>query len=117
MKQKFTSVNNQLSEIALRLQEHKQKRNPAGMFRIFMLQLVQLSLTSARLHRNQAENVAALTDSHHGKISRILLSPSQVQDELVPVRNHFPTSLELPVSKDNILQRYKIMNVRKYRIK
>lgn len=42
----------------------------------------------------------------------MLLSLSQHQAELVQVRYHLPTSLELPVSKDNILQLYKILKVK-----
>lgn len=112
VKQKFNSVDNQLSEMASRLHKNEKELYQARLFEIVMLRSVQLSLISSRLHRIQAEIIAALTDSHHGKISPTLLSPSQLQAELVQVRNYLPTSLELPVSKDNILQLYKIMNVK-----
>ena len=71
-----------------------------------------LSLTSARLHRIQAEIIEALTDSHQGEISPMVSLQSQLQAELVQVRNHLLTSLELLVSKDNIVQLYKIMIVK-----
>lgn len=77
-----------------------------------MLESVQLSLTSARLHQIQAEMIATFTDSHHGKINPMLLSPSQIKAKLAEVKNHLRTSLELPVSKDNILQLYNVMNVK-----
>lgn len=65
-------------------------------------------MISTRLHRIQTTIVTALYDLHHGKISQKLVSQSQLQNELVQVRNH----LQLPVDQVNFLQLYKLMNVK-----
>lgn len=112
IKQKFNNIDGKLTEFASKLHETETDQHQSKLFQIFISHSVKLSITLARLHRIQAEIITALTDSHHGKISPMLLSPLQLQTELVQVRNHLPSSLDLPVSKDNILQLYKIMNVK-----
>lgn len=112
IKEKFDALDAQLTEIVSRIHEVEQEIHQGKLFQIFISLSVQLSMISARLHRIQTTILTTLYDSHHGKISPKLLSPSQLQNELVRIRNHLPASLQLPVDRDNLLQLYKIMNVK-----
>lgn len=112
IKQNLASLDENLTNIVSRLVNDEKVQHQTELFKVFISLSVQLSVISAKLHRVQSAIVAALSDSHHGKISPMLLSPSQLQAELVQVRNHLPASLRLPVDEDNILQLYKIMSVK-----
>lgn len=109
---KFDNLDEQVNSIDSRLRDNEQENHERKLFQSFVLLATQLSLMSARLHRTQTAIITALSDSQHGKISPLLLSPSQLQAELIQVRNHLPSALQLPVNQDNLLQLYKIMNVK-----
>ncbi|XP_073841172.1 uncharacterized protein [Musca autumnalis] len=112
LKENFDSLDYQMNNIEKRLHENEQENHQFNLFQNMVSLSSQLTLISVRLHRIQTAIITTLSDSHHGKISPMLLSPLQLQSELIQVRNHLPPALQLPVRQENLLQLYKIMNVK-----
>ena len=70
---------------------------------------MQLTIMSSNLQRVQASILDVLADTHHGKVSPTLLSPQQLQEELITIRTNLPPLLQLPGS---LLELYKLMKVK-----
>ncbi|KAH8314761.1 hypothetical protein KR067_006005 [Drosophila pandora] len=57
----------------------------------------------------QSEITNVLTDARHKTISPILISPTQLRDQLDQMRDHLPPDQILPVATTDVVQLYKIM--------
>nr|XP_043069540.1 uncharacterized protein LOC122322153 [Drosophila bipectinata] len=69
----------------------------------------QLTLLATNLHRMQNEIIKVLTDVRHNTISPLLLSPRQLKEQCDQIRDHLKPDQMLPVSQENILMAYKMM--------
>ena len=72
---------------------------------------LHVSLSVSSLRRIQDALLDVLTDTHHGKINPILISPEQLQAQLQTIKVNLPSSLKLPISTDEILKFYNVMSV------
>lgn len=111
IKGKFNRLDTQYTEIRSRVHDLEDAGYQSKIFQIFISLAMELTITAADLHRMKSSILDVITDTHHGKISPNLLSPTQLHDELIKIRNHLPPSLQLPVEHDNHLQLYKLMTV------
>lgn len=111
IKKKLDDLDAQSSEILSRIHNIEETDYQVRLFEIFISLAIQLTIAAANLQRIKSSILDVLTDTHHGKISPSLLSPKQLQEELIKIRNYLPSSLEIPVDFDNHLQLYKLMTV------
>ncbi|XP_058982640.1 uncharacterized protein LOC131804174 [Musca domestica] len=79
---------------------------------LFGLLSTHLMLSAIKLQITQAEIINVLTDTHHGKISPLLLAPHQLKEEISVIKANLPISHALPTSGDNLIQLYKLMSVK-----
>lgn len=79
---------------------------------LFHSGILELNLVATNIRNIQASILNTLMDTHHGKISPLLLTPEQLQNEVYQIKLHAPTSVTLPASgKDELLQLFKLMKV------
>ncbi|XP_037929674.1 uncharacterized protein LOC119664210 [Teleopsis dalmanni] len=72
----------------------------------------ELTLMVSNLQHIQSEIIDVLTDTHHGKISPLLLTPDQLTKEINRIKGHLPSSRTLPFTEDNLTDFYKLMKVK-----
>ncbi|XP_037930945.1 uncharacterized protein LOC119665771 [Teleopsis dalmanni] len=72
----------------------------------------ELTLMVSNLQHIQSEIINVLTDTHHGKISPLLLTPDQLTKEINRIKGHLPSSRTLPFTEDNLTDFYKLMKVK-----
>ncbi|XP_037959252.1 uncharacterized protein LOC119688653 [Teleopsis dalmanni] len=115
LKRDEVTVNNQLGQlqdqISQVLNRIDNETEQIKITQIFLSIAIQLTLMDANLQRIQAEIINVLIDSHHGKISPLLLSPQQLKNEIKHIRSHIPLSRRFPVNQDDLVQLYRIMEI------
>lgn len=78
---------------------------------ILMLSMQMLILES-HLRQIQLSIMEVMADSHHGKINPLLLTPDQLNDDILKVKIHLPSGYELPFTQNNIVDAYKLVNIK-----
>lgn len=108
IKQKFEQLDNQFTQIIKRTNNNTEELYQHKIQHLLSSWAIHMTLISTTLHRTQAAIIDVITDSHHGKISHLLLSPQQLQRELQKIRAHLPQSSHLPA--DDVLQIYRLLS-------
>ncbi|XP_037931052.1 uncharacterized protein LOC119665870 [Teleopsis dalmanni] len=72
----------------------------------------ELTLMVSNLQHIQSEIIDVPSDTHHGKISPLLLTPEQLTKEIKRIKGHLPPSRTLPFTEDNLTDFYKLMKVK-----
>ena len=70
----------------------------------------QLSLMAANLQNLESAVFDTITDAKHGKISPLLISPRQIEQEITQIKRHLPSSLHLPFDQADIAHLYSVMS-------
>jgi len=73
--------------------------------------IMQMFMAASDLQRFQSKVMEVLTDSHHGKISPLLLTPQQLSDEIVKIKSHLPPHTHIPIEGSALTQIYKLLTV------
>lgn len=104
---------NETQDEIVRLENQiKEDQNQLRTTHLTTLLSSELILTATRLRQIEAEIINVLTDSHHGRISPSLLSPTQLQRELNIIKAHLPVSRVLPIEEGELIELYKLMRVK-----
>jgi len=73
--------------------------------------IIQMFIAVSDLQKVQNNIIDVLTDSHHGKISPLLLTPQQLRDEIARIKLYLPQQMHLPMEEDDLLQIYKLLTI------
>ena len=112
-KTKFEHLDNEVRSVSENIRDINDVLVQMHLTQIFNAGVLQLTLVANNLQKVQSSILDALTESHHGKISPLLLTPKQLQNEVDQIKLHSPTSADLPISRNNDLIRlYKLMSVK-----
>jgi len=72
---------------------------------------VQMFTMVSTLQRAQTSIMDVLIDSHHGKINPLLLTPTQLTNEIIKIKSFLPQQLQLPIETNDLLHIYKLLTV------
>lgn len=111
VKKKFDQIDLQISQIYNKIHNVSEELYQERIYRIFSSLCIQLTITASNLQQTQSSILDILTNTHHGIISPLILTPYQLQQEIEKIQMHLPESLELPVKQNDVLQLYKLMKV------
>lgn len=109
---KFDHLLTKLNEITKASDVLAHEINQLKIEQLFSIGVTKLSFIANNLQRMQTSIVDTLTDTHHGKINPLLLTPTQLETEIQKIKAHLPPSLELPVLEEDLLEFYKIMKIK-----
>ena len=111
-KSRFELLDSEIKIVSEGIQDINVMISQMHLNQLFNAGTLQLTLIANNLQKIQGSILDALTDTHHGKISPLLLTPIQLQNEVNQIKIHAPSLAVLPVSgKDALLQLYKLMTV------
>lgn len=82
-----------------------------NLLEIYAATVAQLTLLSSDLLRLEDDIFDALTGARHGKISPLLISPQQLQQEITKIKEHLPNSLHLPFNQNDVIHMYNLMSL------
>ena len=99
LQQEVNSINKNMIDMTKRV----------NLLEVYMSTATQLTLLSSDLQRLEADLFDVLTDTRHGKISPLLISPLQLQHEIIKIREHLPHSLRLPFNQNDVIHMYNLM--------
>ncbi|XP_037929636.1 uncharacterized protein LOC119688618 [Teleopsis dalmanni] len=77
---------------------------------MLMLSMQMLMMVS-NLQRVHSSIMDVLIDSHHDKINPLLLTPQQLSEQIMMIRAHLPSHLQLPIHHNNLLEVYRLMKI------
>lgn len=111
IKESFEKTEKFLNRVSLNIasiQQQLDKERAAQLFNEFAL---QATLQLLHLQHSQDSLLDILTDTHHGKISPELISPQQLQGELLNIKANLPGHLKLPIPSMELLKFYNLMTI------
>ena len=103
---KLNTLGNEINTISKDIVDIKKSIN---FVEIFMSTATQLTLLASDLQRLEADIFDVLTDARHNKISPLLISPQQLQREIIKIKEHLPASLHLPFNQNDVIHMYNLM--------
>ncbi|XP_037930524.1 uncharacterized protein LOC119665350, partial [Teleopsis dalmanni] len=77
---------------------------------IYTSLVTQLTWMAHTLMKIEAAIFDVLTDTQHGRINSLLMSPQQLQDQIMKIKGHLPHSLRLPFNQEDVIHLYTLMS-------
>lgn len=120
VKQNLISTNTQFEHVESELKLYADNMNLLNgtltqiqLSQLFNSAVLELALAANNVQKIQSSILDTLIDTHHGKISPLLLSPQQLKNEISQVKGHLPPSLNFPVAKEEeLLKFFELMKVK-----
>lgn len=78
---------------------------------LFSSWAIYTTLLITSIQRTQASILTVLADTQHGRTNYLLISPHQLKEEAIKIKNHLPLGFHLEIELNNILVLYKLMTV------
>ena len=111
-KARFKQLEQEIKNYSAAMQDINNVLIQIHLTQLFNSGVLELNLILNNIRKIQSSILDTLIDTHHGKISPLLLTPKQLQTEVDQIKLHVPTSVTLPVTeKDELLQIFKLMKV------
>lgn len=111
-KARFKQLEQEIKNYSAAMQDINNVLIQIHLTQLFNSGVLELNLILNNIRKIQSSILDTPIDTHHGKISPLLLTPKQLQAEVDQIKLHVPTSVTLPVTeKDELLQIFKLMKV------
>ncbi|XP_037931439.1 uncharacterized protein LOC119666231 [Teleopsis dalmanni] len=110
----FEHIDNEIKALMNSIKDTNREVNQVRLNQVFNAGAIQLTLVAHNLQKIQSAIIDALTDTHHGKVNPLLLTPTQLQKEAnqIFIYLHLLPSLELPMPEDELISLYRLMKVK-----
>ncbi|XP_037932649.1 uncharacterized protein LOC119667432 [Teleopsis dalmanni] len=105
-------IDNEIKALINSIKDTNREVNQLRLNQVFNAGAIQLTLVAHNLQKIQSAIIDALTDTHHGKVNPLLLTPTQLQKEVNQIKLHLSPSLELPMPEDELISLYRLMKVK-----
>lgn len=103
-------INQFQMEISNTTQQLFDLSNHVDLLEMYTSISAQLSLMAANLQSLESAVFDTITDAKNGKISPLLISPLQIEQEITKIKSYLPSSLHLPFDQEDIAHLYSVMS-------
>ncbi|XP_037928763.1 uncharacterized protein LOC119663179 [Teleopsis dalmanni] len=100
-----------LNDVKAKMLEEDKEIYNLKLHQFFTAISTQLLSVTTSIQFYESAILGVLTDTNHGKISPLLLTPKQLMNEVTTMREHLRSTMQLPVNMSNISELYSRMTV------
>ncbi|XP_037942386.1 uncharacterized protein LOC119675270 [Teleopsis dalmanni] len=108
----FEHIDNEIKALMNSIKDTNREVNQVRLNQVFNAGAIQLTLVVHNLQKIQSAIMDALTGTHHGKVNPLLLTLTQLQNEVNQIKFHLLPSLELPMPEDELISLYRLIKVK-----
>ncbi|XP_037930984.1 uncharacterized protein LOC119665808 [Teleopsis dalmanni] len=100
-----------MTDLQNKIQKDEDEISLLKLYQLFTAIATQLLSVTTNVQFYETAILGVLTDTNHGKISPLLLTPVQLNNEITTIREHLNPATHLPGNTSNIVGLYSLMTV------